>query len=247
MPKDTSVLSRDLNKTAVEPKLRCHLPQSYFDARQYKKEQHTLKKYTDSDIKAIVKYVTHQENHAGLTRVNWEAAKRGQQQARSLANRFRTEREAQSLADRISLPPKPLAQRISDPRPDTLAQRLAPKPILVDFKKTTLNNKIKVFQLRLAATNRRLHAIDDRFNEIHNNRTYESTREVLKKIKRLDKEGLDEHTVTWSDQQWRSFEYGLKQIGSISFVNLKRNINKVARQLAECVTNFRLDAHFPIT
>ena len=152
MPKESSPkkLHRDLNTAQrAEPRLRRSIPDSFAQALATKRAQGRPHRYTTSEVRGIIKYVTENRNdydprrHRFPTQADYDKARND---AHALEDRVRNER-ARSLADRIERPP--LHECIT-PRP--VAEYIAPPPVLLDFTKHSEENCRKIFKPKVRAT-----------------------------------------------------------------------------------------------
>jgi hypothetical protein len=111
---------------------------------------------------------------------------------------------------------------------------IAPKPIVIDFMKTTTANLIGIFKPKITTTALCLKPIIEleehwsatTANQCH---TFES---LADKIQSFGFD-LEAHTSTITCVQWQSLDWGLKEIGKVLFARLWCNYREVLSRLVQ--------------
>ena len=112
------------------------------------------------------------------------------------------------------------------------------KPVLIDFAKHSDKDRIGIFRPKIEATAKRLTPIVELIEEFP-----DTPRDHIRKFKHflerlLDlRDALDERAPTIVAAQWQSLDWGLKEIGKISFGGIQRNYKTVLRRIVEVVDN----------
>ena len=112
------------------------------------------------------------------------------------------------------------------------------KPVLIDFAKHSDKDQIGIFRSKIEATAKRLTPIVELIEEFP-----DAPRDHIRKFKHflerlLDlRDALDERAPTIVAAQWQSLDWGLKEIGKISFGGIRRNYETVLRRVVEVVDN----------
>ena len=239
MPKD--IRFRKSHTRPDAPKVHRELPQSFLSALETNRNAGRPHRYTDSDVRAIVSYVSRRPNPNGHT-VSFTQEKADEFDR--YLEQVRNDRAA-TLAARLSAPtpstsaaPRPpLIQRITA-APDH--SPIAPKAPLIDFKKKTTADLIGIFTPKIRATLTRLGPIRDldEFEDI----PYDQRRAYQRIVEKLTllRETLSLRAADVGPAEWKTLDWGLKKIGAVSFTSLRRNLYKV------CVELYRVerDAHF---
>lgn len=225
MPADR--LHHDLNAQHHEPCLQQALPPAVFEHLEQGRSNNQPYRYTARDVRAILNFVNEAPRTDGYTVTHTPAAAaQYQQQTRDLITAARAEK-ARSLAERIECPR--LQDQISaTPGPSSIG---APKPVLIDFTKTNVRNQIGIFTPKLTATLHRLKAIPK--VEHYSHATYDQvcTFECLCDSLQALLDNIVERAPTIIPDQWQSLNYGLKELGGVSFKGLRRNFYMVLADL----------------
>jgi hypothetical protein len=154
-----------------EPSVRCSLPSTVEQTLDAHCQAGQPYRYTNADVRAIARFisapVSFDQRAVDLALI--EQARGGprptkcenrlafrrqleETRARRAANAKREEAHQKSLAARLAVP---LADRFA-PAASTSAALIAPKPILINFKKIQGEDCVKVFQPKIKATIKRL-------------------------------------------------------------------------------------------
>ena len=241
-----SPLSKDLNASRrSEPRLNQELPQEVFDHLHARREAGHPYKYTTKDVRAILRYVNDKPEPARpsfFTKADEEQLNRTRRSARQYGERTATEREQQQLADRIRRDERkpPLIDRIERPRlverisAGTNAAPAAPSPI-IDFENKSTDRIIAIFIPKIRATLRRLAIVVklERFELLPNDIRL-PVRNFVDALDRFYNVIAAYHTIT-NRAEWQALNYGLIEIGKISFKNLSQRHDEIALQVSRVV------------
>ena len=219
--------SKDLNASRrSEPKLQRELPQEVFDHLHARREAGQPYRYTTKDVRAILKFVNDKPEPARpsfFTKADQARFDETRRTSRQLGERIAGERTL-SLADRIEKPR--LAERISA---GTNAVRAAPSPI-IDFKNKSRDNVIAIFIPKIRATLRRLAILVklERFELLPNDIRIP----IRNFVDSLDRFYNDITTRSINPAQWQALNYGLIEIGKVSFKNLRQRYDEIVLEIA---------------
>ena len=219
--------SKDLNASRrSEPKLQRELPQEVFDHLHARREAGQPYKYTTRDVRAILKFVNDKPEPARpsfFTEADQARFDDTRHSARQYGERIAAERKL-SLADRIEKPR--LAERISA---GTSAAPAARSPI-IDFKHKSHDNIVAIFVPKVRATIRRLAIVIklERFEFLPN----DIKLPVEHLVYGLDKFYNSIATLPVDKAQWQALNYGLIEIGKVSFKNLRQRHDEIALEIA---------------
>ena len=233
MPKD---LSKDLNAVQRTPRIRRRLPPVVDGILNTRRAEGCPYRYTTKDVQAIVRYVSErpQIDPRAFTPLDWAAVDDKLARNRAALNQFKQQREQErqrSLLERISGPS--LAERISEAQVSATYMPIAPKPVLIDFRKHSLDDLRGIFRPKINATLTRLQPIFE-FEQLKDE-PYDKRQVVCAGHDRLQllKKALDdEYAAQWTHEQWQKLDWGLKAIGQVSFKGLRRNYSAIVDQLA---------------
>jgi hypothetical protein len=103
-----------------------------------------------------------------------------------------------------------------------LAASIAPKPILIDFKKVQGEDRIKVFQPKIKAIIKRLTPfvkLFDQFSDCVDISKFHQLKRFLNRLLNLQ-DHLFERARTISPNQWQRLNFNLCQFGKIPFTSL---------------------------
>lgn len=222
-------LHKDLTSTTRTPRIKRSLPDQFFEALREERESGHPHRFTTKEVQAIVRYVSDKpidlNAHRFPTQADYD---RLRDDNRRFLDRFRAERDqAQSsrLIDRIEK--RPLAERIAPPT----YTPIAPKPVLIDFKKHSVEDLIGIFEPCLLATLKRIEplfrlaAFDDLTTEERR-----IINDLGDRLEVLHNE-IGDRAPKVSHEEWKSLKFGLKLIGETSFKSLRRNYHAVIRSL----------------
>jgi hypothetical protein len=159
--------------------------------------------------------------------------------ARRAANAECEEAHQKSLAARLAVP---LADRLA-PAASTLATPIAPKPILIDFKKVQGEDRVKVFQPKIKATIKRLTPLVELFDQFSDRVDVSKFHQFECFLDRLlnFQNHLSERTCTVSPDQWQRLDFNLRQFGKIPFTSLHRRYPNVLKEVVLVLDNNALD------
>jgi hypothetical protein len=233
-----------------EPRTRRRLPQQVFDRLEAGRSRNEPYHYTTGDVRAIAAHISRPpapvsqleadlqqlsaaRNHAPLptkreTRLAFpkNQAKRREQLA-AVRNQC-AQQECRTLEERLARPS--LAEQIGE----QTYTPIAPKPIVVDFTKTTTADLIGIFKLKITATALRLKPIIE-LEEHWSNATIDQRRAFKSLADKIQSLGFDleARAPTVTRVQWQSLDWGLKEIGKVSFAGLRRNYREVLSRLVQ--------------
>jgi hypothetical protein len=215
-------------------------------------------RYTDADVRAIARFVsapvsfdqravdlalieqacggprpTKRENHLAFRRQLEET------RARRAANAKREEAHKKSLAAR---PKVPLANRLA-PVTSTSAASIAPKPILIDFKKIQGKDRVNIFRPKIKATIKRLTPLVELFDQFADRVDISKFHQLECFLDRLlnFQDHLSKRARTVSPDQWQRLDFNLRQFGKIPFTSLCRRYPDVLREVVLVLDNNALD------
>ena len=220
-------LSKDLNASRrSEPRLNRELPQEVFDHLHARREAGHPYRYTTRDVRAILKFVNDKPEPSRpsfFTEADQARFDETRRTSRQLGERIAAERKL-SLANRIEKPR--LAERIST---GTNAVRAALSPI-INFKNKSRDNVIAIFIPKIRATLRRLAILVklERFELLPNDIRIP----IRNFVDSLDKFYNDITTRSINPTQWQALNYGLIEIGKVSFKNLRQRYDEIVLEIA---------------
>ena len=171
--------------------------------------------------------------------VNPAAITRAAETARNSALRFRAEFDqnrrteaAKAERERILYGSKPtLEQRLAAIPPPTYIP-IAPKPVLLNFEKLTTADLIRIFIPKFAATLKRFDIFETfQFSEEIDKNLVRDVEKLIERLTHLQR-ALKDTAVTRIKEEWQSWNYGLKEIGSISFKGLRKNQARIIKELS---------------
>ena len=242
----SSSLSKDLNASRrSEPRLNQELPQEVFDHLHARREAGHSYKYTTKDVRAILHYVNDKPEPARpsfFTKADEEQLNRIRRSARQYGERTAAEREQQQLADHIRRDERkpPLIDRIERPRlvehisAGTNATPGAPSPI-IDFENKSVDRIIAIFIPKIRATLRRLAIVVklERFELLPN----DIRLPVQNFVDALDRfyNVLGSYHTILNQAEWQALNYGLLEIGKISFKNLRQRHDEIALDISRVI------------
>ena len=227
-----SSLSKDLNASRCpEPHLNQELPQEVFDHLHTHREAGHPYKYTTKDVRAILRYINDKPEPARpsfFTEADQARFDETRRTSRKFGERIAAERKL-SLAERIEKPR--LAERISA---GTNAAPAAPSPI-IDFKHKSVDNFIAIFIPKIRATLRRLAIVVklERFELLPNDIRL-PVKNFVDALDRFYNVIAAYHTIT-NRAEWQALNYGLIEIGKISFKNLRQRHDEIALQVSRVI------------
>ena len=220
-------LSKDLNASRrSEPRLQRELPQQVPDLIHACREAGHLYKYMTKNIRAILRYVNDKPEPARpsfFTEADQERFNETRRTSRLYGERIAAENKL-SLADHIEKPR--LAERISA---GTNAAPAARSPI-IDFEHKSHDNIVAIFVPKVRATIKRLAIVIklERFEFLPN----DIKLPVERLVHGLDKFYNSIATLPVDKAQWQALNYGLIEIGKVSFKNLRQRHDEIALEIA---------------
>ena len=216
------------------PRLNRELPQEVFDHIHTRREAGHPYRYTTKDVRAILRYVNDKPEPARpsfFTEADLARFNRTRRSARNYGERIAAERiqNRPSLADRIEKPR--LADRISE---GTNAAPAAPSPI-IDFEHKSVDRIIAIFIPKIRATLRRLAIVVklERFELLPN----DIRLPVQNFVDALDRfyNVLGSYHSIVNRAEWQALNYGLIEIGKISFKNLRQRHDEITLDISRVI------------
>ena len=223
-------VSKDLNASRrPEPRLHRQLSQQVPDLLHARREAGHPYKYTTKDVRAILRYVNDKPEPARpsfFTEADQARFDETRRTSRQFGERIAAERKL-SLAERIEKPR--LAERISA---GTNAAPAVKSP-LIDFEGRSHERLVAIFIPKVRATLRRLAVVVklERFELLPN----DIRLPVRNFVDQLDKFYNTIATRPVNKAQWQALNYGLLEIGNISFKNLRQRHDEIALEIARVI------------
>jgi hypothetical protein len=123
-----------------------------------------------------------------------------------------------------------LAKRIGE----QIYTPIAPKPIVIDFTKTTTANLIRIFKPKITAAALRFKPIIE-LEEHWSNATPDQRHAFESLADKIQSFGFDLESCapTVTRNQWQSLDWGLKEIGKVLFTGLRRNYKEILSRLVQ--------------
>jgi hypothetical protein len=233
-----------------EPRTRRRLPKQVFDRFEAGRSRNKPYHYTTRDVRAIATHVSYPpvpvsqleadlqqlsaaRDHAPFPtkREACLAFRKHQAEHREQLATVRTQRAQQEhrmLEERLARPS--LAEQIGE----QTYTPIAPKPIVINFMKTTTANLIGIFKPKITATALRLKPIIE-LEEHWSNATPNQRRAFESLADKIQSFGFDleTHTPTVTRVQWQSLDWGLKEVSKVSFTGLRRNYKEILCRLVQ--------------
>lgn len=140
--------------------------------------------------------------------------------------------EKQAERERILYGTKPtLEQRLAAIPPPTYTP-ITPKPVLLDFKKLSTADLIRIFDPKFTATLRRLNVFETfEFTEHVAESDVQKLRKLIDRLTHLQR-SLKDTGSTRVQEEFQGWNYGFKQIGDISFKGLRKNQTQIIKALS---------------
>jgi hypothetical protein len=241
-----------------EPPVRRLLPSAVEQTLDAHRQAGQPYRYTDADVHAIARFVsapvsfdqravdlalieqarggprpTKRENRLAFCRQLEET------RARRATNAEREEVHQKSLAAHLAIS---LADRLA-PVASTSAAPIAPKPILIDFKKIQGEDRVKVFQLKIKATIKWLTPFVELFDQFADCVDVSKFHQLEHFLDRLlnFQDHLSKRAHTISPDQWQRLDFNLRQFGKIPFTSLRRRYPDVLKEVVLVLDNTALD------
>jgi hypothetical protein len=233
-----------------EPRTRRRLPKEVFDRLEAGRSWNESYCYTTGDVRAIATHVSRPpvpvsqleadlqqlsaaRDHAPLPtkREARLAFRKHQAEHREQLAAVRTQRaqqERRTLEERLAHPS--LAERIGE----QTYTPIAPKPIVIDFTKTTTTDLIGIFKPKITATALRLKPIIE-LEEHWSDATPDQRRAFESLADKIQSFGFDleARAPAVTRTQWQSLDWGLKEVGKVSFAGLRRNYKEILSRLVQ--------------
>ena len=208
-----------------QPRLRRHLPQSFHNAVQARRDIGEPRLFTEKELEAVVSYVSRRPRFHPLgTRLELPDPQEFRCETRQINERNRAARN-RSLADRIEK--TPLRQHIAQAPPPVTNKPVAEKSSLLDFKKLTNEDLANIFKPKLEATTKRLQIILDLLDKTDHERKHEQSVRSLDKQLHHALDNLVETVAAANRRDLQSLDWGLKSVGNLSFKSLHRNYSRI--------------------
>jgi hypothetical protein len=233
-----------------KPRTRRRLPKEVFNRLEAGRFRNEPYRYTTGDVRAIATHVSHPpalisqlkadlqqlsaaRDHAPLpTKREARLAFRKNQAERheqlAIVRTQRAQQERRTLEERLARPS--LAERIGE----QTYTPIAPKPIVIDFTKTTTADLIGIFKPKITATALHLKPIIE-LEEHWSNATPDQRRAFESLADKIQSFGFDLETCApaVTRVQWQSLNWGLKEVGKVSFAGLQRNYKEILYRLVQ--------------
>jgi hypothetical protein len=233
-----------------EPCTRRRLPKEVFDRLEAGRSRNKPYRYTTGDVRAIAAHVSRppapvSQLEADLQQLFaardyaplpikrearlafWKNQAKCHEQLAAVQTQ-RAQQERRTLEECLARPS--LAERIGE----QTYTPIAPKPIVIDFTNTTTANLIGIFKPKITATALCLKPIVE-LEEHWSNVTPDQRRAFESLADRIQSFGFDLETraPAVTCVQWQSLDWGLKEIGKVSFVGLRRNYKEILCRLVQ--------------
>jgi hypothetical protein len=233
-----------------KPRTRRRLPKEVFDRLEAGRSRNKPYHYTSGDVWAITAHVSRPpvsvsqleanlqqlsaaRDHAPLpTKCEARLAFQKNQAERceqlAAVRTQQAQQERRTLEERLARPS--LAKRIGE----QTYTPIAPKPIVIDFTKTTTADLVGIFKPKITATALRLKPII-KLEEHWSDATPDQRRAFESLVDKIQSFGFDLETraPAVTCVQWQSLDWGLKEIGKVSFAGLRRNYKEILSRLVQ--------------
>jgi hypothetical protein len=229
----------------------CHcLPKEVFDRLEAGRSQNEPYHYTTGDVWAIATHVSRPPASVSQLKADLQQLSAARDHAPLSTKRearlvfrkhqaehceqlaaFRTQRaqqERRTLEECLAR--SSLAERIGE----QTYTPITPKPIVIDFTKTTTADLIGIFKPKITATALRLKPIIE-LEEHWSNATPDQRRAFESLADRIQSFGFDleARAPAVTRVQWQSLDWGLKKVSKVSFAGLRRNYREVLSRLVQ--------------
>jgi hypothetical protein len=233
-----------------EPRIRRRLPKEVFNRLEAGRLRNKPYRCTTRDIRAIAAHVLRPpapvsqleadlqqlsaaRDHAPLptkrkARLAFQKNQAERREQLAAVWTQRAQQERRTLEERLTRPS--LAERIGE----QTYTPIAPKPIVIDFTKTTTADLVGIFKPKITATALCLKPIIE-LEEHWSNATPDQHHAFESLTDKIQSFGFDLETraPTVTRVQWQSLDWGLKEIGKVSFAGLRRNYREVLSRLVQ--------------
>ena len=232
MPKDTT--RRSPSPIPNAPRIKRRLPGHILDRLERRRAAGNPVKWTDKGVKAVVKYVSTLPPPSPslpakpITAVANKAIAAARRAGEAVHARQQREAAEASALSAATAARRDLAERISAAPAPTFTP-IAPKRVGIDIPKYTTPELIGIYTPKFDATIKRLSALDDLdYSGIRADHAVAVSRLYLRLIA-IRKQLRPEAIITF--QEWKRYETGLRAIGEVSFVGLRRNLRRIFAEL----------------
>jgi hypothetical protein len=233
-----------------KPCIRRRLPKEVFDRLEAGRSWNEPYRYTTGDVRAIATHVSHPpapvsqleadlqqlsaaRNHAPLPTKRearlafWKNQAECREQLAAVWIQ-QTQQERRTLEERLAR--SSLAKRIGKQTYILIAS----KPIVINFTKTTTADLIGIFKPKITATALRLKPIVE-LEEHWSNVTPDQRRAFESLVDKIQSFSFDleSRAPAVTRVQWQSLDWGLKEVGKVSFAGLWRNYQEVLSRLVQ--------------
>jgi hypothetical protein len=233
-----------------EPHTRCCLPKEVFDRLEAGRSRNEPYRYTTGDVRAIAAHVSRplapvSQLEADLQQLSaardhvplptkrearlafWKNQAERCEQLAAVQTQC-AQQERRMLEERLAR--LSLAERIGE----LTYTPIAPKSIVIDFTKTTTTDLIGIFKPKISATALCLKLIIE-LEEHWSDATPDQRRAFESLVDKIQSFGFDleAHAPTVMRVQWQSLDWGLKEVGKVSFAGLRRNYKEILSRLVQ--------------
>jgi hypothetical protein len=233
-----------------EPRTRRRLPKEVFDCLKASRSRNEPYRYATGDVQAIAAHVSRPpapvsqleadlqqlsaaHNYAPLPtkREARLAFRKNQAERREQLAAVRSQRaqqERRTLEERLAR--LSLAERIGE----QTYTPIVPKPIVINFTKTTTADLIGIFKPKITATTLRLKPIIE-LEEHWSDATPDQRHAFESLADKIQSFGFDLETraPAVTRVQWQSLDWGLKEVGKVLFAGLWRNYKEILSRLVQ--------------
>jgi hypothetical protein len=233
-----------------KPRTRRRLPKQVFNRLKAGRLWNELYRYTTGDVRAIAAHVSRPlapvsqleadlqqlsaaRDHAPLptkreARLAFQKHQAEHHEQLTVVRTQRAQQERWTLEECLARPS--LTEHIGE---QTYIP-IAPKPIVIDFTKTTTADLIGIFKPKITATALRLKSIIE-LEEYWSNTTPDQRRAFEFLADKIQSFGFDleSHAPAVTRAQWQGLNWGLKEVGKVSFAGLRRNYKEILSRLVQ--------------
>ena len=261
MPKDSTSgkarLHNNHNTVRRSARLARPLPQAYFDAVDADREASGSHTYTDKEVRAIVQYVSHRPVPDPRNPLNVDLRLEERlTAARAFGERIREERaeaaeekrqqkerrtaDRRALVDRIERPS--LLSRLDVPAAasSSSATPIALRSALPDFKTISTPDLCGIYLPRISAVRTRLLSLVELWNVTaedspENHKFRADFFSAYSRVCAVESRLQDRHNCRYQQAEFLKIDYFCKNVGLISFKQLRPNFWKINKTFLELV------------
>jgi hypothetical protein len=233
-----------------EPRTRRRLPKQVFNRLEAGRLRNEPYHYTTGDVQAIAAHISRppapvSQLEADLQQLSAacdSAPLPTKRKARLAFQKNQAERREQLAAvwdqcaqqERRTLEERLARPSFAEQIGEQTYTPIVPKPIVIDFTKTTTADLIGIFKPKITATALRLKPIVE-LEEHWSNATPDQRRAFESLADKIQSFGFDleTHAPAVTRVQWQSLDWGLKEIRKVSFARLRRNYKEVLCRLVQ--------------